>query len=408
MWWWTACVPTPPDAWEGIDQAVVGSADQVIVDRTSSRRNEDGTVVRTVDRCRWERGREVLCVVGPRERSTLSRKGELLLDERYDDEHHRVLHVLDPETLRDRRVVPLGLEPEGRVPGGSWFAEGDGLLVFVNHGLSGVDVAERQGRASFTVERRDGGDAPTWRRGLLRWPQEAHHVPGWLAVLDQGEWRTYDTATGEVRVAPTAGGPGACLGDDALTYVSADVPPAIVTLPRDGGPPTLRPWPGGPRPTACVLRDGAPWFHGGDGEGGGFVLGPDGVSTPVPRVDLELGQHVDADGAFWLVELGRGFVPWDPVTRAVRGAPRELHDVVRVGDDLVAYGVGVDLGLWITSRGGEWRRPNRLSPRPWHVDGRGRLWTFAHRKAPDQPLVEILSLPQLEVLDALGDWPAPE
>ncbi len=399
MWrWLAACGPGAPVAWEGIDQAVVLDAGQVVVDRYSSRTNADRTVLRTVDRCRWEAQgdalRETTCVVGPAHRSTLSRLGGLLVDEQIDATNTRTLHVLDPATLRPIHTLALGLEPEGRVPGGSWFTEGEALLLFANHGMSGVDVSGGDGRASFTVERWEDG-ALVWRHGLSRYPQEAHHVPGALAVLDQGEWRVYDTATGASRTAPTTGRAGACLDPHALVYLSTDEPPARVSVPTDGAPPSLTA--AGPLPGwvgACVLREGVPWFHGGDADGNGWLLGPDGRVVSLPRVDLELGRHVDADGALWVVELGRGYTVWDPQTGQVTAAPRELHDVVRAGAWLLAYGVDIDLTVWMRSRSAEWQRPHRLSPRRWHVAG-DELWTFAHRQDPGEPLVEVLTLPGL-------------
>jgi hypothetical protein len=402
MWWLAGCGPATPDAWEGVEQAVVWDAGVVVVDRYAARTREDGAVLRTVDRCLWEldpRGgvaREARCVVGPDTRSVLSRRGRHLVDERIDGDHRRTLALLDPDTLRPTATLAVGLEPEGRVPGGSLFVDGDALLLFANHGLSGVEVPDDDdGRATYTVERWDGG-ALTWRRGLTRYPQEAHHVPGALAVLDQGEWRLYDAATGAVRRAPAPALPGACLHDGGLRYLSSDVPAARVTIPLDGAAPALTD--AGPLPGwvgACVIRDGRPWFHGGDADGNGWVLRPDGVVDTIPRVDLELGAHVDGDGAWWVVELGRGYVVWDPEARAVRAPPRELHDVVRAGEDLVAYGVGVDLVLWLRSRAADWRRPHRVSPRSWHVAD-GRLWTFAHRVVPGHPAIEVLDLPGLE------------
>jgi hypothetical protein len=411
MWrWLAACAPVEPDAWQGVEQAVVWDAGTVVVDRSVSRRNPDLTVLRTVDRCRWVRAgdglREEGCVVGPPGRSTLSRRGPLLLDERYDDQHRRTLLSIDPVTLRPLATVPLGLEPEALVPGGSLFVERSAVLVVVNHGLSGEDVPDGDGRATFTVERWDG-EVLAWRRGLERFPEEAHHVDGTLAVKDQGEWRLFDTATGAPRSAPVPARPGACLDRAGLSYLSADDPPARVRVPLDGGPPALTEagplpgWTGG-----CVLRDGAPWFHGGDDDGSGWALGPAGERAVLPRVDVEVGRHVDVDGAWWLVELGRGYVVWDPAAGVARTAPHELHDVVRVGSDLVAYGVGVDLELWIRSRTGSWRRPHRVSPRPWHVAD-GRLWTFAHRTAADTPAVEVLTLPDLQVAESWGALPTP-
>lgn len=403
IWALTACGPAAPTSWEGLEQAVVLGPDAIVVDRVRAREGEGGTVVRAVDRCRWDGGREVGCTLAPEGRSVLSRRGGLLLDEVVAPDHRRVLHVLDPVTLSPTASMPLGLEPDGRVPGGALFVQDGAVLVFANHGLSGVDVPDGSGRATFTVESwRDG--ALSWRRGLRRWPQEADVAPGVLAVLDLGEWRLYDVGTGAVRVAPAAGGAGGCLTAAALDYVSTDEPPARVHVPVDGSPPTLT---AGPevRPGACVVRGGEPWFHGGDGEGGGFLLEPDGRVVPVPRVDLELGDHEDGDGALWLVELGRGMVVWDPVMRAARGPSRELHDVIRAGDDLLAYGVGVDLELWIGTRAGEWRRPHRLSPRSWHVAG-DRLWTFAHRATEGEPLIEVLELPSLRVVGRVDDWPA--
>jgi hypothetical protein len=85
--------------------------------------------------------------------------------------------------------------------------------------------------------------------------------------------------------------------------------------------------------------------------------------------------------------------------------PRELHDVVRLGGDLVTYGVDVDLDLWIRSRQAEWSRPHRISPRAGHVVD-GVLWTFAHRLAAGEPLVETLSVPALTPQQRWDDWPA--
>ncbi|MCA9495092.1 MAG: hypothetical protein KC621_34425, partial [Myxococcales bacterium] len=132
------CGPTSPEAWLGVDQAVVLPGGVIVADITATRQAADLTRTRKTDRCFLAPSGETSgCRLPPPGSSTLMLVGGLLLDERTTDGARR-LAVLDPGTLEARATFEVGLPTEGKVAGGTLWERDGGVVLLANHGLAGV------------------------------------------------------------------------------------------------------------------------------------------------------------------------------------------------------------------------------------------------------------------------------
>ncbi|MCB9685739.1 MAG: hypothetical protein H6735_11925 [Alphaproteobacteria bacterium] len=386
------CGPTAPEAWLGVDQAVVLPGGRIVADITATRQDADLTRTRKTDRCFLSPSGETSgCVLPPPGSSSMMLVGGLLLDERTAD-GLRAVAVLDPGTLEAVARFDLGLPTEGKVAGGALWARDGGVVLLTNHGLAGV-VADDGEQTVYAIESwHPDRIQPRWRRALPRWPDEVLWTEDAVLVHANGVWSALDAATGVVRWR-AEGVAGGCVGAGQLWLAQPD---HVVSIDLTTGKATGRLEQATPGwVAACVWREGAPLFHGGGlGGGDGWLMGPGVEVLRVPRVDLELGAHVDA-GELWIQELGRGLVVVDPAARRV-GPTLEVHDVVRLGERLGWYTISADarLRMTLTTADGALQRERQISPRPWHVDGQV-LYTFSNIAARPQDLVASWQLPGL-------------